>query len=445
MIQKGTIVMDVEYLKGKLVRELVLHFGTDARRIDHALEVTRHAEALLEETPEADPEVVLAAAVTHDFGIVEAERLHGSSNGNLQEKYGPALVRPALKRVGLAPGKIRRISAIVARHHSPPRRPGVDYRLLYESDWLVNVYDFPSILKSRERLEAFIAKNFRTPAGVARARSLLLGEEPLFSRMGKVYKLLVDESKRAGKEKPFLLEIADEARRAKPRAKPPRTGRKRPKSSAPVLDLACGTGFHARILAREGYPVTAVDSSESILAEAKALRSEGKIEYQCGDLLQPLETARPAALTLLLGNTLSLFENPKDLRKVLRHAARATRPGGLILCQILNYERLRRIGTVTTTRHGDIGGRETVLTKTLQVTGDDSFLINMSAAQKKERGTGWESFSRATRLVPLAPAALLRAARAADLAEEGRWGDLAKAPYDKETSPDFVALYRVKP
>ena len=41
----------MNYLKARLLRELVRHFGQDDRRIDHALAVLSHAEALLAESP----------------------------------------------------------------------------------------------------------------------------------------------------------------------------------------------------------------------------------------------------------------------------------------------------------------------------------------------------------------------------------------------------------
>ena len=59
-------------------------FGNDQRRIDHALAVLGHAEAILATEPAADAEVVTAAAILHDIGIQEAERKHGSSAGRWQ-------------------------------------------------------------------------------------------------------------------------------------------------------------------------------------------------------------------------------------------------------------------------------------------------------------------------------------------------------------------------
>ena len=52
-----------------------------------------------------------------------------------------------------------------------------------------------------------------------------------------------------------------------------------------VLDLACGYGTHARWLARRGAVVTAVDLSESLLAEARSREDQDPlgIRYLSGD------------------------------------------------------------------------------------------------------------------------------------------------------------------
>jgi HD domain len=167
-------MLDIVSLRAELLSELASHFGEDERRIEHAMMVLGHAEALLARVPNADPVVVVAAAITHDFGIVEAERRHGKSTGTLQEKYGPDLVAPVLRRVGLGDEKVGEVCDIIASHHSPPLQPSVNFNLLYESDWLVNIHDFPVILADRKRLESFIVKNFHTDAGLRRAYELLL-------------------------------------------------------------------------------------------------------------------------------------------------------------------------------------------------------------------------------------------------------------------------------
>jgi SAM-dependent methyltransferase len=426
----------MDHLKAFLLRELVRHFGEDVARIDHALRVLDHAEALLAETPEADPAVVRAAAVMHDFGIREAERLHGRCDGPLQEKYGPPLARSALERIGLDPARTREVCAIVARHHSPPPRPTVNFRLLYESDWLVNASDSPALMAEAARLESFVGKNFRTPAGRRRARAVLLREESLFARMGNVYRLMIDERRRRAVEGPYLLEIAEEARRAG-------ASRKRPIASTLVLDLACGTGFHSRLLARAGYPVVAVDFSRSMLAEARRAHAQGAAVYRWGDLLKPLEVERPACLTLLLGNTLGLFQDTNQLDTVLRNAAQATRPGGIVLCQTLNWSRLRGRDPSVVSRRGRVEGRETVLTKSLYM--DEArgggVVLTFTASKRDEKGR-WQTHAESTLLRPWTPKEIEARAARAGLVLEALAGSMKKDRFDLNTSADCVFRFR---
>lgn len=439
----------MQYLKAALLQELIFHFTSDTPRIDHALQVTGHAEALLAETPQADPEVVLAAAVMHDFGIREAERLHGRNDGPMQEKYGPPLVHAALKRIGMSPSKIREVCAIVARHHSPPRNPSINFLLLYESDWLVNLTDFPKILSDRDRLDAFIQKNFHTPAGKSRARQIFLGEDSIFAHMGNVYALMIDEEKRRAVEEPYLLALAEEARRA---ASP----RKRTKNATRILDLACGTGFHARLMAQAGYPVTAIDFSHSMLTEARKRDCQG-ITYLWGDLLKPLPLKNPAPLTLILGNTLSVFGEIKQLRTVLQNAATATRPGGIVLCQILNYARFAQCGISQCgtgalagrfppppiTKSGLVDGRNTILTKSLQMVDEKEVLLTFTASQQEAQAGEWRTTAQSTLLHAWDLKEIKSAARRAKLEPRQVWGSLKRENFDEESSPDLVIEFQI--
>lgn len=74
----------MEYLKGRITKLLVDYFESDFRRITHALEVLRHAEAIAEGRGDFDAEVLIAAALLHDIGIKSSEALHGYNNGKTQ-------------------------------------------------------------------------------------------------------------------------------------------------------------------------------------------------------------------------------------------------------------------------------------------------------------------------------------------------------------------------
>jgi putative nucleotidyltransferase with HDIG domain len=128
----------MDHCKGKTVKLLVEFFGTDVRRITHALEVLRHAERIMEEAPECDREIVIAAALLHDVGIKPSEELLGYNNGKTQEKYGPAVAAELLKRIDFPSEKIIRVSEIIGNHHSPSRYDYVELKIIKEADRIVN-------------------------------------------------------------------------------------------------------------------------------------------------------------------------------------------------------------------------------------------------------------------------------------------------------------------
>ncbi|HBF32952.1 TPA: hypothetical protein DDW35_00175 [Candidatus Sumerlaeota bacterium] len=249
---------------------------------------------------------------------------------------------------------------------------------------------------------------------------------PIFSRMGAVYHLLADEKERTVQEQPLLLEIAAQAQQA--------TG------CNCVLDLACGTGLHARLLGQAGYSVLALDFSDSMLSQAQSLRNPRCVQYGKADLLQPLPVENPAALTLLMGNTLSVFPERRQLEAVFCNAAAATLAGGTIFCQTLNYERIRRFGSVLSVRHGRIDRHETVVTKTLFVLQNGRVLLNISACQGG-KNSEWASFSECQTLTPLVPKEIIRAAKKAGLKLVADYGGDDKSPFDPERSGTYLSVF----
>ena len=153
----------MEYLKAKLIAALVRHFEEDYKRIDHALQVMHWAE-LIWQAEGGDYEIILACALLHDTGIKEAERMHSSSAGPLQEKYGPAIVGPILDKLGMEPDKRDIVCAIIGSHHTVNAYPSIEFKIMWDSDMMVNLEEIVEN-KSRESLQRVIEKNFTTPKG----------------------------------------------------------------------------------------------------------------------------------------------------------------------------------------------------------------------------------------------------------------------------------------
>lgn len=131
----------MDYCKGKLTKLLVDYFETDFRRITHALEVLKHAERLMEQTPDCDHELMIAVALLHDVGIKPSEEQLGYNNGKTQEEYGPPVAEQLLGSSGFPQEKIRMACEIIGNHHSPSRYGYVELKLLKEADRIVNLLE----------------------------------------------------------------------------------------------------------------------------------------------------------------------------------------------------------------------------------------------------------------------------------------------------------------
>ncbi|KDN80811.1 class I SAM-dependent methyltransferase [Kitasatospora cheerisanensis] len=93
-----------------------------------------------------------------------------------------------------------------------------------------------------------------------------------------------------------------------------------------VLDLGCGTGVFALLLAERGHRVTGVDPAEASLALARAKPGAERVRWLCGDgtTLPPLRVD----LVTLTANAAQAITDPGDWRGTLRGVRAALRPGG---------------------------------------------------------------------------------------------------------------------
>ena len=113
----------------------------------------------------------------------------------------------------------------------------------------------------------------------------------------------------------------------------------RPKT---VVDLACGTGSVALILARMGYAVTGVDMSEEMLTAAweKAMELENPPMFVC-QKLQQLHLPKGADMAVCALDGLDYILDPADCKEAIRRVYKALNPGGIFIFDVNTPEKLR--------------------------------------------------------------------------------------------------------
>lgn len=171
-IYKGHLQGKSSALKEKLIKGLEDHFGKDQKRINHAKKVLGFAEELLRQEG-GDWHIVVPASILHDVGIKAAEEKYGSCAGNYQEQEGPEIAARILRKESFKKEDIDEICGIVAHHHSPGKVNTLNFKLLYDADWLVNLKDEVDI-GDKAKLAGIIERVFLTEAGKQKARELYL-------------------------------------------------------------------------------------------------------------------------------------------------------------------------------------------------------------------------------------------------------------------------------
>ncbi len=113
----------------------------------------------------------------------------------------------------------------------------------------------------------------------------------------------------------------------------------RPKTA---VDLACGTGSVAKILAEHGLRVTGVDLSEDMLTAAmdKCMDMESPPVFVCQPL-QKLRLPRGVDLAVCALDSLDYITEPADCAEAIRRVYQALNPGGIFIFDVNTPEKLQ--------------------------------------------------------------------------------------------------------
>lgn len=108
-----------------------------------------------------------------------------------------------------------------------------------------------------------------------------------------------------------------------------------------ILDLACGSGGYALELAKRGHDVLGVDLSEEMIqtARAKAKAAGLSARFEVKDMVSDLGKNRFGGV-LFIGNSLVHAQGYDQIQLVLDRVYESLTSGGVLILQILNYDRI---------------------------------------------------------------------------------------------------------
>ena len=148
----------------KLLTAMMEYDHGDVPRIQHFVKVYEFARMIgLMEGLDLKTQFTLeSAAVVHDIGIHISEQKYGSSSGKYQELEGPAEAKKLLDGLEWPADVTERVCYLVGHHHTYHDMDGMDYQILVEADFLVNMCEDEL---SEEALQNAYRNIFRTETG----------------------------------------------------------------------------------------------------------------------------------------------------------------------------------------------------------------------------------------------------------------------------------------
>ena len=151
--------------KSELISEMIKYYAGDIKRINHFMKVYGFAKIIgeMEQLDSAQQEVLELAAIVHDIGIKVSEQKYNSSAGKYQQIEGPGIAKEFLQNLGFSEEVVSRVCYLVGHHHTYNVIDDVDFQILVEADFLINIHeesmDIDTICRIRHNY-------FRTKTGI---------------------------------------------------------------------------------------------------------------------------------------------------------------------------------------------------------------------------------------------------------------------------------------
>lgn len=148
-----------------VIDNMITYYKGDKKRINHFLKVYSFCKTIgeLENLDDKTQYILEIAGVTHDIGIKISEEKYNSSNGKYQEIEGPIVAKGMLEDLDIDSSVIDRICFLIGHHHTYNKIDNIDYQILVEADFLVNI-DEDSM--GKDEIATVKNKYFKTKSGI---------------------------------------------------------------------------------------------------------------------------------------------------------------------------------------------------------------------------------------------------------------------------------------
>jgi glycine/sarcosine N-methyltransferase len=204
-----------------------------------------------------------------------------------------------------------------------------------------------------------------------------------------------------------------------------------------ALDAGCGSGFHSILLSQLGVNVTGVDVSTEMLRLAQDHARANNVQLRTlqgafenlGDLMK-----ERFASVFVMGNSLVHLLSSDEVEKALRNFAEVLEPRGILVIQILNYERVlaarahiqneKQAGAKTFVRSYDYD--------------DTGVLFNILTREQKDVTV--EERMQTIRLRPVLHTELMTLLKRVGFVDIELFGGITLLPFDAANSKDLVVL-----